>query len=173
MAITLIIFFVLVLLDQLSKLFTEYYLALNSTYEFIPNCLYFTKVYNKGAAWSMFEDTTIILVIISFVATIILGYMCSKNDWKKAKISSLSLTLAFAGCVGNFFDRLISVIPGLSEYRPGVVDMIIFKPFDWLCTALNLGTTVFNVADMYLVIGLIIFAIDYIFLAERRAKKNG
>ena len=172
MWITLLIFTILYIIDQVSKLLTEHFLMFEEVNEFIPNFLHFTKTYNTGAAWSMFEDNTIILVLISLVGTIVLGYFCTKNDWKKAKFPSFCLTMALAGCVGNFFDRLISVIPSLSDSRPGVVDMIVFKPFDWLCEALNLGTTVFNVADAFLVVGLILYAIDLIFFHERRIKKN-
>ena len=72
--------------------------------------------------------------------------------------------MALAGCVGNLFDRLLTLF-GVYE---GVVDMIIFKPFDWICEALNLGTTVFNLADVFLVIGVILFAIDYMFFADKK-----
>ena len=169
MGITIFIFFVLYALDQVSKLCTELFIHQQMT--LIPNVLDVTKVYNTGAAWSLFEEHTWILVLISAMATILLAILASKNDWKRSKMASFSITMALAGCVGNFFDRLVSIIPQTAAARPGVVDMISFKPFDWLCNALHLGTTVFNVADMYLVIGLIIFAIDLIFFQERRNRK--
>ena len=171
MAITGILFILLYFLDQLSKYLTELYIKGNTVV--IPNFLELTKVYNKGAAWSMLENGTWLLALISLVASIVFGYFALKNDWKKAKLQSFSLTMAWAGCFANFFDRVISIIPGLNEARCGVVDMIVFKPFDFLCEILNLGTTVFNVADVFLVVGLILFAIDYIFLSEKRKAKDG
>ena len=80
--------------------------------------------------------------------------------------------MALAGCMGNLFDRFITITP-LKSGRNGVVDMIVLKPFDFICEKLGLGTTVFNVADMFLVIGLIVFAIDMIFFEDRRKKKYG
>ncbi|MGM9969510.1 MAG: signal peptidase II [Anaeroplasma sp.] len=177
MFITILIFVFLFFLDQFSKLLAEHYInvsnGISEVKQAIPNFLYFTKEYNTGASFSLFSDHTIILVIISAIATILLAYIASKNDWKNAKLSSFAITMALAGCVGNFYDRLVSVIPGVNNYRPGVVDMIIFKPFDAICEFFHLGTTVFNVADSFLVVGLIIFAIDLLFFADRRKNKNG
>lgn len=174
MAITIIIFFILFMADQVSKYFTEILLVENQAA--VPlfgdlNFLRVTKIYNQGAAWGMLEDNTIILVVISALATILLAFFASKNDWKANKFGSFTLTLALAGCVGNFFDRFISVIPQLQVYRKGVVDMIQFEPFDALCRMLHLGTTTFNVADSFLVVGLILYAIDLIFFDERKKLK--
>ena len=77
--------------------------------------------------------------------------------------------MALAGCVGNLFDRMITVF----GWRNGVVDMIIFKPFDWICELLHLGTTIFNLADVFLVLGIIIFAIDFCFFADRKKTNYG
>ncbi len=171
MGITILIFFLLYAIDQASKLATELFLHKGEFVTLIPHVLDVTKVYNTGAAWSILEEHTWILVAISAVATILLAILASKNKWKHGKVQCFAITMALAGCVGNFFDRLLSVIPQTANARPGVVDMISFKPFDWLCEALNLGTTVFNVADMYLVLGVIIYAIDLIFFQERRSIK--
>lgn len=170
MAITGILFILFYVIDQLSKYLTEIYIKKQIVV--IPGILELTKVYNTGAAWSMLQNGTWLLAIISLVASIAFGYFAIKNDWKKEKLKSFSLTMAWAGCFANFFDRFISLIPPLNETREGVVDMIIFKPFDYICEFFNLGTTVFNVADAFLVVGLILFAIDYIFLAEKRKEKN-
>lgn len=170
MAITGILFVLFYLLDQVSKYLSEIYIK--NTIVVIPGFLELTKVYNTGAAWSMLENGTWLLAIISLIASIVIGYFVFKNDWKKEKLKSFSITMAWAGCFANFFDRIISIIPPFNETREGVVDMIIFKPFDYICEFFHLGTTVFNVADMFLVIGLILFSIDYIFLSEKRKEKN-
>ena len=118
-------------------------------------------------AWGALGNNTLLLTIISAVATIILCYFATKNDWKRNKVGAIALTMALAGCVGNLFDRMITVF----GWRDGVVDMIILKPFDWLCELLHLGTTIFNLADVFLVLGIIIFAIDFCFFADRKKKK--
>lgn len=172
MYITATIILILIFIDQLSKYLSQLFLVLDVEKVVINNFFSLTLEYNTGAAWSMGNDATWVLVIISLLGCVILGFLTFKNNWKVAKFKSAALCMAFAGCAGNLFDRIITITP-LSEARPGVVDMITFKPFDWLCQALHLGVTVFNVADIYLVVGLILFAIDLIFIDDRRKKKYG
>ena len=166
MVVTVILFFCLVMADQVLKFVVER-VALNDTLVLIPNFLELRLTYNPGMAWGALGNNTLLLTIISAVATIILCYFATKNDWKRNKVGAIALTMALAGCVGNLFDRMITVF-GWSD---GVVDMIILKPFDWLCELLHLGTTIFNLADVFLVLGIIIFAIDFCFFADRKKKK--
>jgi signal peptidase II len=152
--------------DQVLKFVVER-VALNDTLVLIPNFLELRLTYNPGMAWGALGNNTLLLTIVSAVATIILCYFATKNDWKRNKVGATALTMALAGCVGNLFDRMITVF----GWRDGVVDMIILKPFDWLCELLHLGTTIFNLADVFLVLGIIIFAIDFCFFADRKKKK--
>ena len=170
MLITCLLFFIFCFLDQLTKFLAQK----NAWNNFvaIPGVLRLECEYNKGMAWSLLSDSTWFLVIISALATIILGFLAMKNDWKKAKLNAIGLTLALAGCFSNLIDRTITVIPSLNEARPGVVDMIVLIPLDNLWKALfNSHFPVFNVADAFLVVGLLLFAIDEIFLKEKR--QNG
>lgn len=169
MITTGIIVFVLIVLDQLTKYLAQLY-APNS-FVCIPNFLTFDLTYNKGAAWGMLSDNTPILVLVSFVATIVLGYLCYKNDWKKAKFSSLAISLALAGCVGNLIDRFMACVAGLNDLRPGVVDMISFEPLNFISKLIS-GSNfpIFNLADIFLVVGLIMYCIDLVFFAEKREK---
>ena len=87
-----------------------------------------------------------------------------KNDWKNKKIKSIGLTLAFAGCFGNLIDRFICITP-LKEYREGVVDMISFGPLNSISQLISkTDFPIFNLADAFLVVGLILYAIYLLFL---------
>ena len=172
MAITLVIFGMLFIIDQLTKYLTQLYIAPNTTVCAIPHVFSLTIEYNDGAGFSMLSDAGWLLVIVSFIATIVLAYFCSKNDWKREKYKSFLLTMIMAGCVGNLFDRIVMNIDGLQKARPGVVDMIDFIFLDFIWEKLfNSTFAICNVADVYLVVGLILFAIDLIFFADRRKKK--
>lgn len=170
MWITCLILFILFMLDQISKYLAQVFQPSNVVA--IPHFVTLDLNYNRGMAWGMLENNTWILVIISLIASIVLGYICTKNDWKKNKFLSFSITMTLAGCLGNLFDRLISVIPNLEEGRPGVVDMISFEPLNVISNWISKGDfPIFNLADAFLVCGLIIYAVDLLFFVEKR-KKN-
>ena len=78
--------------------------------------------------------------------------------------------MLLAGTYGNMIDRFLTVF-GL---RKGVVDMIILNPLDSLWGVIfKSGFPIFNVADVFLVIGVVLLAIDILFLEEKRNKKYG
>ncbi len=171
MIVTGIIIFVLLILDQLTKYLVDSYIALGKSINVIPNVLTVTKIYNTGAGWGMFSNATWMLVVISAVASIFLGYYCYKCDWKNKKLYSIGITLAFSGCVGNLFDRFIAVV--YPSGRIGVVDMIILEPLNSLWQLIFKSSfPIFNVADMYLVVGLIIFAIYLLFFVGKDPKNE-
>ena len=78
MGITCLLLFVFYMLDQISKYLVQVWQPNNVTA--IPHFLTLDLHYNTGMAWSLFDDSTIILVVISFIASIVLGYICFKND---------------------------------------------------------------------------------------------
>lgn len=173
MLITLILIAIFIASDQVTKYLAETFIEEFHTIEAIPHVLDLTLIYNKGAAWGFLSNSTWILVIISFIGTIFLGWYAYKNDWKTKKTLSLGVTMALAGCIGNLIDRFMSVIPGLDNIRPGVVDMISFEPLNAISRAFS-GSDfpVFNVADAFLVVGVILISIDIIFFEEKRNKKD-
>ena len=166
MGITVLLFFIFYMMDQILKFIVER-LEITGNYVLIPNILEITRVHNDGMAWSAFSGAGLMLALISIAGTVILCIVAKHNDWKHNKLAAIGITMALAGCVGNLFDRLLTLF-GIYD---GVVDMIVFKPFDWICEFFNLGTTVFNLADVFLVVGVILFAIDYCFFADKKKKR--
>ena len=98
MWITAILLAVLLITDQVSKYFA---VEMGSNTIEWGNFLQIHLKYNKGAAFSLFDNFPWGLVIISAVASIILGYIAMKNDWKHGKFGAIGVTMAFAGAVGN------------------------------------------------------------------------
>lgn len=165
MVITCILFAIFVISDQLLKWYTQKEAFVNFVAIKFGNYNFLTLDYhlNTGMAWSLLSDSTWLLVIISVIASIVLGYFCLKNDWKHNKLRSISLTLAFAGCFGNLIDRFICITP-LKEARGGVVDMISFGPLNSLSQLIShTDFPTFNLADAFLVVGLILLAIYLLF----------
>ncbi|MBR6071327.1 MAG: signal peptidase II [Acholeplasmatales bacterium] len=184
MLITILLFFILYMLDQALKFIMLNQGVNNPIVIGGTESNHFIKLelqFNPGAAFSMGSNATVFLTIVSFIATIALIIICTKfNNWKKNKTQAFALTLTLAGCVGNLFDRFLTAngvnflsttgktIPGVNS---GVVDMIYFRPFEWICDLLHMGYGVFNLADFYLVTGIILFAFDLIFFSERKKRK--
>lgn len=166
MWITAILLAVLLVADQVSKYFA---VEMGSNTIEWGNFLQIHLKYNKGAAFSLFDNFPWGLVIISAVASIILGYIAMKNDWKHGKFGAIGVSMAFAGALGNLIDRFLTLI-GLRE---GVVDMITLGPWNWICSLFGAGENTFNLADVFLVIGLIILVIDMLFFYDKRARKYG
>jgi signal peptidase II len=56
-----------VFLDQISKTWASHNLNFAETMQIIPNILNFKLLYNTGAAFSSFNNQTLVLTIISFL----------------------------------------------------------------------------------------------------------
>ncbi|MGM9971974.1 MAG: signal peptidase II [Anaeroplasmataceae bacterium] len=159
MWISFIIASAIVLFDQITKLITEISFNMGETKPLIGNFLYLTKVYNTGAAWSSFSNNTVFLCVISLVASVIFTMLIinTVKSFKKMKLYTISMGFILGGTVGNLFDRFLTAI----NLREGVVDMI----------GVNFASysfPVFNVADSFLVVGVILLLIDVIFFMDKR-----
>ena len=62
----------IILLDQVSKFLVLSTLGFERSKNIIPNLLNFTLVKNKGAAFSLFSNSTNLLTIISIIASLLL-----------------------------------------------------------------------------------------------------
>lgn len=125
----LIISILIVFLDQLTKdLFTnKHFLFINYTT-------------NTGAAFSLFQNQTLLLTIISFLVAIFIFFLA-----KKEKNLQLPLAFLFGGTIGNLIDRV-----SLGFVRD-FIDLQVWP--------------IFNIADSFNVIGVLI--IIYLVLKEK------
>lgn len=142
-------------LDRITKAIAVANLELNvlKNKKIIENFLYFSRVENTGGAWSILSNATWLLAIISSVAVIVISYYMFK---KKININYFVCgALIVAGGLGNLYDRLI---------YGAVVDFIETFPFGY-------AFPIFNVADIFVVIGSF-YMIIYMFYEERKNKKK-
>lgn len=154
MIISIIAIIVLVALDQLTKYLAVTYLQPVGTAEFIPGVLRFTYVENRGAAFSSFAGQQWLLIGVTSAAIIALCvWLFYKTPAKK--LEKICAVLIIAGGVGNLIDRVIQ------QY---VVD---FFDVEFIQFA------VFNVADCFVVVGVILLAISLIAseFADKKAKQ--
>lgn len=143
MLITVLIIFGLLVIDQLSKIWALTYLKDIGSIPIIENVFHLTYVENRGAAFGMLQNNQIIFIVVALVASIYGLYYLSKN--KVHITGKVGIILVISGAIGNLIDRV----------RLGfVVDYFDFR-FIW--------DYVFNVADIFVVVGTIILCIYIIY----------
>ncbi len=129
----------ILIIDQVIKFVVENNLV--NQIELIPNFFYLAKVYNKGAAFSIFTGMVPMLIIINIlILMLLLKYMDNfKNNYRKL----LGFGFVIGGLFGNLIDRIV---------HGHVIDYVklVFGSYNY---------PVFNIADMAVVIGVILLSI--------------
>jgi signal peptidase II len=138
-----------VVIDQLSKAWISSHLAIGQNIHLF-GILNVTHIHNTGAAWGMFNNSTMVLTVFSVIAALAFLIFFLFFSHRIAYMNTTSFTVCFAmifsGTVGNLIDRAVN------KY---VVDFISVGNFP-----------VFNVADSYIVCGCILLAILLIFVVK-------
>ena len=160
--IPILIFALLIILDQMSKNFYKELYLKNGQTTVIDGFFYLTYTVNTGAAWSFLSEVSWaqtffkVLTIISLVLFSFLYFYAFKHKYGWMKYS---IVMTMGGTVGNFIDRL--------SFN-GVTDFLSFVFGEY-------NFPVFNLADSFLVIGVIMLMIHFLFLDECALlkKENG
>lgn len=137
--------FIVLLIDQLVKLIIKNALSLNQEVIVIKNFFSIHYLQNEGAAFSIFQNKTLFLILTALICLVILIIYIQKEN-NLNKISTISLGLLLAGISGNLIDRLI--------YKK-VIDFLSFTIF-------NYDFAVFNIADIAITIGALLLLINCI-----------
>jgi signal peptidase II len=147
---------VIFLTDRISKIYIIKIAELEKVVDIYLNpYLNFYLIWNKGIAFGLFSfnESYIynIMTLIIATITIIILIMISKTEGFK----KYSLLFVFGGSLGNLFDRI---------YYSAVPDFIDFhiKDFHWF---------VFNVADIFITLGIMCLIFDEIFTNNRKNEK--
>ena len=143
----------LVGLDQLVKFLVRANIGLGEAVPFLPHILQFTYVQNTGAAFSLFEEHTWILALISLAASILLVVLLLKKVFPHP-FAMVCLSVVLAGAVGNLIDRV---------FLGYVTDMF---------QTLFINFAVFNVADICVVCGGIAFCVYYLLFHGKEDKDH-
>jgi len=152
MFLYLILSAILIIADQLVKLWIVNSFSLHDGMEFINGLVSILYVRNTGAAWGIFEGKMFFFYAITAVAVGTLLYLMFKEKGK-SKLLLTAYAFILAGAVGNFIDRISQGF---------VVDMF---HLDFINFA------IFNVADMYLTFGVAILLL-MILKEEKDGSKN-
>lgn len=150
MVTTIIISIILLCIDQISKLLVVNLLTKTDSITIIKNFFYLTYINNDGAAFSILVGKRIFLILIAVLAIVMLIRYIKKNNIQN-KLELVSISLIIGGSLGNLMDRVV---------RGYVIDFLDFKIF-------NYNFPIFNLADTFIVIGVIL-----LLLKEIRKENN-
>jgi len=165
----LVILLAILIVDIMVKYTIQWTLDPHQRVSIISGFFYITRVYNTGAAFgttfgiqSYMTARTFLLIFtsISLVAFFIAMYRFRG----KHKLARITFAMIIAGALGNFFDRLFIRIPSGQYF--GVRDMFAFVLGGW-------AAPIFNIADVALVFGVILFAVYFIFMYRPTPKIMG
>lgn len=152
--LALVVAALVVVADQITKLLIVTNLNSESCISVLGGLFNIRFVENSGAAWSILEGKTWLLVAISLVIMAICVFMLVKKTYG-SKLMFWAVSLVLAGGVGNLIDRV---------FRSGrVVDFIEFGFFDF---------PVFNVADIAVCTGAGLIVLLFIIEAISDYKKS-
>ena len=136
-----ILFFSIILLDQLTKYTITNSLSVNSAYKILP-FFDLVNIHNKGISFGLFSESFpswLIIIIVGLVIIVLIYWFFIADKI----IEKWGLIIIIAGASGNFIDRLL---------HNHVVDFLYFhyKSYYW---------PAFNFADIAITIGVIILII--------------
>lgn len=137
---------VMIVLDQVVKYWALTSLQAQHTIPLIENVFHLTYVENRGAAFSLLAqfDSRWIFVALAVTITIVI-FIVLRIDYIQTALGRWSLVLVAAGALGNAIDR---VMHGF------VVDLFDFRLIHF---------PVFNVADIFICVGGVLFVIYFMF----------
>lgn len=139
-----LLFILLVLVDQISKYYVRLKLAAIGSLPVIQDFFHLTYVENRGAAFGMMQGKSVFFVMATFVAIIaLLVYYNIQKHSNGPHIKFLGYIILFiiAGALGNLIDRM---------WLGFVTDFIDFR---------GIWQFVFNIADIYVVCATILLGI--------------
>ncbi|MFH0826662.1 MAG: signal peptidase II [Candidatus Omnitrophota bacterium] len=129
-----IIIIAILALDQLTKFLISRNLSIHESVPVIPRVFHLTLVANRGAAFGILKNQTLLFISTSILAVVLISF--SLRDNKQRGLYSFSLSLVLAGALGNLIDRL----------RFGyVIDFLDFRVWP-----------VFNIADSAITVGALV-----------------
>ena len=151
----LIIIFSIFILDRVTKLYVIYLDKINSSSEiFSSKFLNIYLIWNEGIAFGFFsfDEKNLYNFLTLFILVIILVilFMISKSSGFK----KYSLIMIFGGALGNVFDRIVyNAVPDFIDFHIG--------NFHWF---------IFNLADIFITVGVFFMIIYEIFNNNKKKK---
>ena len=144
-------------LDRVSKIYViNYFENTAETEIYLSNFLNIILVWNEGIGFGLlsFQDGIIynFITLIIIIINLIIIYLI----YKYKDIRSFLLTLVLGGSLGNLFDRIaFSAVPDFIDFN--------YNNFHWF---------IFNIADIFITIGVICLIFVELILNNKKLKNE-
>ena len=146
------LFILLLILDRVTKQWAQSHL-MSGDITVWDGVLKLHYLENSGAAWGLFENLFWVFYIVTAVAVFIMAYLYARIPFEKKYVFlRILLVVLCAGAVGNFIDR---------AWYQYVIDFIYLEFINF---------PVFNVADIYVTVSVILLVISLFFIYNKDEK---
>ena len=156
-SIYLFLVIVIFLLDRISKIYILNLAEINNLVDvYLTSFLNIYLVWNKGIAFGLLPlDKNLlynmVTLLITFINILILIMIVNYNDYR-----SFFLIMILGGSLGNLFDRVyFKAVPDFLDIHYG--------DFHWF---------VFNVADIFITIGVLCLILNEMFISKDMKNEN-
>ena len=139
--------------DQLLKWWVTAHLEMGQSAPLLPGVVQLTRLHNTGAAWSSFSGKTGLLAIVTIVLMLAVAWLLVKKIVRHPLGLSAAM-LVLGGGIGNMIARI---------FRGYVVDMFDLQFISY---------PIFNLADCFVVVGVILGAVYYLWFYDKYDKKE-
>ena len=137
----------LLIIDQITKFAVRSRMEIGETLPVCRGVLDFTYVQNRGAAFSLFQNSQLITVILPIITMIVGILFLLHLRKKKERLAEFGVLLLMSGGIGNLIDRTVLGF---------VTDMISVGSFP-----------VFNVADICVTVGCAVLIL-WVIIGDRK-----
>jgi len=119
------------LVDQLSKALVRAYIPLGASIPIVPNAIYLTHTQNPGAAFGLFPNTTMLLIIVALLVSTILLWL-GRQGFDRRRVA-IAMGMMLGGALGNLLDRVR--FGAVTDF----IDLKVWPIFNFADTALTVG----------------------------------
>lgn len=144
--------FIIVLLDQISKIWVQNHMALRESIPIIKGIFHITYIQNPHSSFGLLKFSNMTYTIITLLVLLLMILFLRSKTTPKNKMIFISLAMILGGSLGNMIDR----------FRIGsVIDFLDFRIWP-----------IFNLADSAINVGLFLLIIHFLLHKETTEKPD-
>lgn len=148
-------FFIIIMLfltDYISKQYIKNRYKLNEKISVYKDYIYIFHIKNEGFAYGILKNFKKLIYIIMSLCMVFICLLFFKSLKEDSKIKKIAFSFALGGALGNFYDRI---------KNKNITDFIYIK---------YKNLPIFNLADIYLLLSLILILLESIINKDNKNK---